>query len=337
MKKNHFRLAINYLPFLFSLVYAILLSYSDLIFGYSFDLVKDRTNYQAYFKLGANLFVGGLGFDSILSEPGFIIFMVATSALFDNAIMAVRGLIAISSFIFSFSLLKIDRLSWGIKLLVLFSPWILVNYVMTLRQGLALALFMYAYFHGSPRVKIIVYSVLPLIHYLFWIVIGLLVTATIIRKLKISVGVASLLFLLISCSILIVLYLLILDYDIFSSGELNKLLAVYQNKLDFEIGFGWLFWFLVFIIFFSQRLSFIKENYLPLLFLLLYLTLTPFFPPISRVMQVGAPIILVAALRNFGLSGSRRIMLLYMITFHIFYFLVLSIESGGPRDMIYGQ
>lgn len=260
--------------------------------------------------------------------------MVALSALFDSPEMMVRVLIAISSFIFSFSLLKIDRLNFGIKILILLFPWVTVNYIMTLRQGLALSLFMYAYFHGSRNVKVFIYFLVPLIHYLFWIVIGLLGIRVIIKNLKISVGVVGVSFLSIITLMLLVLFFSLLNYDLFAAGELQNLLAGYRNKLGFDIGFGWIFWLLVLILFGSQRIGLIKGNYLSFAFLVLYLVFAPFFPPVSRIMQVGAPIILVAALGKTGLSGGHRISLLWMIVFHIFYFFTLSIKSGGPGGMI---
>jgi len=201
-------------------------------------------------------------------------------------------------------------------------------------RGLALSFFMYAYFHGSRNVKILIYSLVPLIHYLFWIVIGLLGIRVIAKNLKISVGVVGMSFLSFIALMLLVLFFTLLNYDLFAAGELQKLLAAYRNRLGFDIGFGWLFWLLVLFLFGSQRIGLIKDNYLSFAFLVLYLVFAPFFPPVSRIMQVGAPIILVAALGKTGLSGGHRILLLWMIVFHIFYFFTLSIKSGGPGGMI---
>lgn len=321
-------------PAIVGLVYSVLLSYSDLFFGFSFDSVKDRVNYQAYFDLEAFSLFEKFGLNLIFLEPGFVLFMAILSIPFDSSVLTVRALIAISSFIFAFSLVKIERVPTGIKMLILIFPWVLANYIMTLRQGLALSLFMYAYFHGSRNAKVLVYCIVPLIHYLFWIVVGLIGLLAILKRVRVSVGIAFVCILAAISFAIIILFFAIFNYDLFGKGELQSLLALYRERIGFHVGFGWLFWFVVFLLFGSQRFSFIRDNYLSFAFLALYLIWMPFFPPISRVMQVGAPIILLAAFGEYGLSFGRRILLTLMMVLHVIYFVLLSIESGGPGGMI---
>jgi len=178
----------NYLSFFLAVIYA-----STLAFILPLDGFKDRLNYLEYadksiFYLLIYLEKGMLSF--LTNEP-FFLFFNNILRLFFEAETVLQLFIFIPAFLFLYTVLKVDRknMIWLIMFLLL--PQVLKNHVMQLRQGFAVAVFVYAWFSLNGKTKWLFMLLTPFIHSSMFIIVSLLFFVNTLKFLHFSVGIRN--------------------------------------------------------------------------------------------------------------------------------------------------
>src|SRR5690625_4311379 len=138
---------------------------------------KDFTNYLVYANNSWNILEGrtqkGL-FSMLANEPLWLI-LNSFLASFLSPENTVRALIFLSGFTVSATLLhnsRVEQIHWVLLFLLL--PAVIKNHLIHIRQGVAIALFLYGWFSSSRPLKWILLSLTPFIHASFFFVLAIL-------------------------------------------------------------------------------------------------------------------------------------------------------------------
>ena len=318
-------------------IYAGFLVNIDAIFGISETNIKDRLNYINYFYGSAHLIDSSANqglLDTLASEPVFVVIWYSLSLIARDSSNALAILIFVSSFLTAFVILERREIPFLWRVLILFFPWLIVNYIVNLRQGVAIAFFLYAHFHLNGRWKFLVYAITPLIHYSFLLIVGIFAIAHVLKKAKIANSIRMIISHATVMTVAAILLAIFARWVVVPVRELEVLFIRYADSVSPQFGFGVIYWGIVWIIFVTSKKTFIKDNIVSILSIGLYLSLVVFFPPVSRIIQNMAPFILLA---GFQLGGFRLAAFKLLFTFHIVLFWVSSIYLRGPSGMIVGD
>lgn len=285
--------------------YYILILFISLAYAYSLasiipmtDEIKDRLNYLSYpvnsAVIGFYYFSKGV-LSFIFNEPlwlglnaGLNLFLLPEQVVF--------GFVFFSSFVTSILILKSDPKYFLFLLFLLIFPQIIGKYVVHLRQGLAITIFLIGWFSVSKSWRWFFFVLTPFIHASFFFVIFLYGFVWVLKKLNFAIDLRT---------IAIILLGLMVG---FSFGMLAGALGARQGELygrnsaDVS-GLGFLFWFGVLVVYWLQGRDFTKENAFAMAALTFYLA-TYFFADITgRVFESMLIIVLLASL---GLTSWRR-------------------------------
>lgn len=307
----------NLLVLITSLLYAYLL-----ITLIPIDAVKDRANYLNYASWAETIIFqrleGGV-LALIFNEPIFLLVNLLLSFLFDET-NVVRSIIFIGSFTTSFLVLKFNDRHFIILLFFLLIPQVLKNYVIHLRQGLAIAFFLLGYLstskNGFKNTFFILLS--PLIHSSFFVIVFLIYVRKILDKLKFNI------------IFRVIVIALIGIFSVFMMEAVGKLSGARQaTQYEFTAadisGLGFLFWLLVFFVYILQGKEFIKNHLLSIAILIFYLTTYFFIPVTARIFESGIVVVLLSSL---SLTDWRKYSFIVLIVFYTAY--MVFIRLGSP-------
>lgn len=263
-----------------------------------FGIFHDRQNYlnyatRTFSRLFSLIEDGVLSF--LFNEPIWL-GINATLGLFLPPELVVRAIIILGVWLLSWSLLRNNLIPGALAILIILHPAVAKNYIIHLRQGLALGFFMFALFRDQkyhPNWKLLVLT--PFIHSSFFISIGLLLVAQLLSKIK---GIRILIpVILISLSALIVpvlspvgqflgarqasSYVAGSNLDVSGLGMIAwaivfSLIAVGSKGIPHSMKVLWAFGLLSISIYLSTYLVFpssyrILDNALPVIIIVLYL------------------------------------------------------------------
>ncbi|KPQ29086.1 MAG: hypothetical protein HLUCCX14_07370 [Marinobacter excellens HL-55] len=306
-------------PVIFASLYAYFLA-----FVLPLDLFKDRDNYLVYAtEPGVSMLSYWLqgSLPILFNEPLFLI-VNYVPGLFLSGPAVLEVLIFSFSFLAAFCVLNhnLRMVVWLVLILLL--PQVLKNYVMQLRQGYAIALFLYGWLlcRGSNRWLVI--AVTPFMHASFFIVLAFLAAYQVLAFFKLKYWLAPLLIgALAACSTFFIV-------------EVASLLGVrqgerYANAVVTGSGKAFVFWALIFGLFMAQRPHWIIRHGAEVAFVAMYLGLYFTSPLAGRVFESVLPLVLLAGLslqgRSFVMFGS-----LFLIYFFGHYFL-------SSREVLFGM
>lgn len=326
----------SYVHFFVAAAYASALANIETLFVWGGE-IKDRQNYLNYFFVHESLLeslLQGNFLSIVTSEPVFTLLWVSLSHVTDTELSALKVLIFSSSLVASFVILERRGVPFFWKALILVFPWFLVNYIMTLRQGVAIAVLLYAHFYLAGRWRWVLYAITPLIHYSFFLVLVVLILANVLKAGKVtnSVRLLSLNIFAILSSILVLS--IVSGWVLIPIKELESLSLGYAEKISLNLGFGFLYSGVVLILMLTSERDFIKNNLISIIAITIYLYGVIFFPPISRFLQIFSPLIVLAGLQ---LTGYRLLSFKGLLVLHVIYFFVISIYAGGPSGMLVGD
>ncbi len=292
IKKNK----LLYLPFIFILIFAI--TNIDLVFSITANQITDRANYQDNIIEGEQLYQNSIssGFPLIFfTEPLFKLIYYIFLVLDIQPEVAIKSIIffmTTSTFLTLLNRFKITPF-WIIVLLL--SPTVIVNYIMTIRQGFATVLFLLLVYNQNYKLKHVFIWLIPLFHYSFFIV-------NIIYYYSLYFSdnnnpykkIFFVLFISFFSSIIILKIVNFLNLSYFIG---------YEDDLKFQFGLGIIFWFSILILFILEGKYFLRRNLFEVLSICFYVGSVSFFSPFSRILQAVSIFILIA---GFELTGFRR-------------------------------
>lgn len=301
--------------FFLSFVFAFALA------SFQSDLIIDRANYITHVTAASVRLLVYLS-ESVVAflsnEPIWRILNFVLG-LFFEPVTAVSAYIFFSAFLVSYSALNYNRKFFLLLLLFLLLPQFLKNYIVHLRQGFAIALFVYAWLRLSGKSRVFVLVLTPFIHSSFFFVLFLVGFQQVVERLRLSMGVKF--------SLLALVAVVIGGFSLQLAGALGAR-QDYELGGDRVSGLGFIFWSVILAIYLSQGRSFLKKNFLGVGALVFYLSVYFYLPLAGRIFE---SLIIFTLLASLDLKGVR---FLAFLGFYAFYFIFqwyfrLGVEGFG--------
>lgn len=222
---------------------------------------------------------------------------------------AVSVIIFFSALIFSvltISNVSIKSSAWVILFLLL--PLVLKNYLVHIRQGLAISLFLLGYFSNRRWIKILSIGCSPLIHSSFFFIIPFLCLSKSKIILRQQAWIGCLLYFLLSIIFVDILGFIALFLGARQAGEIDLLIVN-------SSGLGFIFFAYLFVLMVIEGKGFYRMYSFEISILIFYLATYFTFSISSRIFESVVMLVLLAGL---SLSSWRRMSFLCGILFYGF-------------------
>lgn len=281
---------------LFPPIFALL--YAGYLTALPLDVFLDRDNYIVYALVSELILIRYeiYGWTTVLvNEPAWLLMNIALSRILPPEDV-LRVFIFVPAFLTAFLVLRRNPRHALWLVLFLIMPLVVKNYIIHLRQGAAIALFLAGYFSNWRRLGLAAMVASAFVHSSFFFVLAILLIVHISGKLRISDEVRIALF---------VLAFVLLGLALGSiSTSLGARQAEEYGGLDFQVtGFSFVFWSMVFMIFVSAGREFIARNTFPIALLAFYLATYFLIVFSGRIFESSVIVILLAGL---SLDAARR-------------------------------
>ncbi|MFL6966889.1 hypothetical protein ACJ6X8_11725 [Pseudomonas alvandae] len=275
------------------------------------DAFVDRGNYLTYASSSAEILERGKNEGWIYiftNEPLWLLVNIALSlVLGDEAV--VRVIVFFSSFITAYLALKVDRRFFLILLAFLLLPQVMKNYIVHLRQGLAITVFLIGWFSKNRWVRNSFMLLTPFLHASFFFVLVIYYCSVVLARLKFSSGLRVITFMLVGlCAALVAIWL---------ASSLGARQAEVYGEGSLKIsGLGFVYWFVVALLFVFQGRKFLTDNSFQMGMLVFYLAIYFFLPISARIFESAVLLVLISGLR---LTSWRLYSYLVLL---LFYFMM---------------
>jgi len=207
----------------------------------------------------------------------------------------VRTLIMVSATIFAYLMLRVSPKHFIWLLLFLFVPGVIRHYIMAIRQGVAVTMFLLAWFSTNKHWRRILFLLTPFVHISFFIALMLLVVANVVRKMRFAYDLRTIAFLCIGVTAGIGGIKLI--GEMVGARQVEALTTGwYASRMPEASGLGALFWSIIFVIYSLQGKNFTRNHAFELGSIIFYISIYPFLPIAGRVFTSVLPVVLLASL-----------------------------------------
>ncbi|MCT7604382.1 EpsG family protein [Aliarcobacter butzleri] len=282
------------------------------------DTIIDRINYLIYAENSLIIFNRYYA-ESFLAlsfnEPIWLLINIFLSYFF-NPENVLRVIIFFSSFTVSFLLLRNNLQYFWILLLILIFPNVIKNFIIHLRQGLAIAFFLIGWFSLSRSKKYFFFILTPFVHTSFFLVIAMYFLTLALQKLKFAFDVKFIVY-------------FILGFVIsFGLAFIASLLGMRQaTEYEFiaadSSGLGFLFWLGILIIYISNGREFLRKNSFILGMIIFYLV-TYFFVEVTA--RIFESVIILVLLASLELKNKYKIIVVGLFIIFIIYQFISKID-----------
>ena len=316
--------------FICILIFAYALTNIEWFFSIDPSLITDRLNYHQHVINSEIFFLRSfnIGFPLLFFfEPLYYLIIYIFSLFNFTPEITIKIIIFLLTFITIHTVYKRTKIPLFWILMMSLTPILIANFVMTIRQGLAMCFFLYGYFYFRDWKKTFFILLTPLIHYLFYIVVIIYFIANnLIKKEKVNVKKVIFITLIVSSFISVVIF------KIINYIGLSKLESYVDDNQSGVLGFGFIFWFAILTLFIFEGKTFLKNNLMPVMLISFYLGTVLFFAPFSRVLQATSAIVLIA---GFNLTNYRNFIYKIMIILFVLYMFIIFIytKSLGPMSL----
>lgn len=242
----------------------------------------------------------------ITNEPLFIIINLTLSLFFSNE-TALRILIFVGAFASLWAVLRNHPRHFLLVILIFLFPQVMKNYLVHLRQGLAIGLFLFGWYMTAPRLRLFIIGLTPLIHASFFIIIFILCLSWLIHKAKFDAFVNV----LISAA---VLFFIVINLGTIAELFGARQVGWYKFTVSNLSGFGFVFWFALFSVCFLSSKTWLRNHIYEINMIVFYLAGYWLIDVGARVLESGLILICLAGL---SLQYNRKI---------VFYFLLLGVN-----------
>lgn len=301
---------------LFSLVFSFFYAY--ILAGLPIDGFVDRDNYLNYVSNSGLIFFGNLSqglLDFLLNEPIWLIINMVLGFLFDPE-FALRVIIFISAFVFSFHMLRARRgdlfyIFFAIVICLL--PQVMKNYVVHLRQGVAIAFVAFMMYSSTGLARRTYIILAPFVHSSYFFLLPNIFISWIAKE-KLKFRKNSFLFFL--GYFLIACFIVLVFVNVLSFTSARQVETLEQVSGDRRSGVAVLFWAIIFYLFASSGDEFRRNNFFSISSIAVYIMLYFFFDPIARVFESALPFILFS---GYELKSKKR-WVFFLLIFVLFFF-----------------
>ncbi|BDX03990.1 hypothetical protein MACH16_27380 [Marinomonas pontica] len=300
---------------LLSFLYAFLLSY----FLPMDDAIKDRANYLVYAG-GSDLiilrYISGGVLSFVFNEPIWLSINIFLSLFFAPE-QVVSFVIFFSASVTAYLILQDNPRFFLFLLFFLIFPQVIGKYVVHLRQGLAISVFLLGWFCLSMKLRWLLFISASLIHASFFFIIALYILSVITRKLNFAIDLRS---------FVIFIFGLIVSFGL---GFVATLLGARQsNEYDFSAaevsGLGFIFWLGVLVLYWLQGREFTKRHAFSMTVLVFYLTTYFFIEVTGRIFE---SVVIIVLLSSLELTNWRKKLFILACVFFVFLSWLLRINQ----------
>lgn len=265
---------------LFSILYALTLSSTpDARFA-------DFNFYLYYAEASHVLFVKYLAQGNLITnEPLWLLSNILLGTMFKPETV-IRTILFCSAFISAFSVLSACRKRPVWAFLILLSPFVIKNYIIHVRQGLAIALFIFGILHQNIKVRVIFTLMTPLIHSSFFVIVILFFVIQVMRKLRFD---RNLIYIGLVIAGLCVSIFFIPLAEVLGARQSNAIQALKPS------GFGFVLWFFVLMNFFFSGSEYARRHQASIALLLMYLLTYWTLPFAGRIFESGIMLVMISA------------------------------------------
>lgn len=290
---------------------AIFFTYFDSILEYTYGItIKDRSGYLLHFQNIDNeisLLTKNFSYMSLFNESLYYPSLYFLDKIYFFGLQSIDKIIFITSFTFSFYIIRYAKLNIFTKIIILFFCEIIItNYANALRQGFASSFFLVGFFSRSKYLKIILFIFATQIHYLFFIPLILIFITYILNKFNISLNKKNF-----KKSVIAFIILFFISFY-FLENILTLNISLYNNYLPniAKLNFNLLQVFMFFIFLSIYFLNiFDQKTFFVLLILLFYLFFSVIFSPVSRLPMALSPLILIES--SYAIKSNKHISLIW--------------------------
>lgn len=273
--------------FILSFSYAFLLSH---YFPMN-DGVMDRANYLVYAGDSEAImlrYVSGGVLSFVVNEPLWLSINIFLNFFFTPE-QVVLLVIFFSAFVTAFLILNINPKCILFLLFILIFPQVVGKYVVHLRQGLAISVFLLGWFSRSIKWRWFFFISASLIHASFFFIIALYFISVIMCRLNLTINLK--LFVIFTFGLIVS----------FSLGFISSLLGARQSheyafSAENVSGLGFIFWLGVLFLYWLQGREFTRHNAFSMAILVFYLTTYFFIEVTGRVFESAVIIVLLSSL-----------------------------------------
>jgi len=213
-----------------------------------------------------------------------------------------------SGALFAYTLLIRSPRYFYLLILFLALPVVLRYRISGFRQGLAISLFIWAWFSENKLLKYFLYSLLPLIHSSFFFVLSILFLSHYSLRIKLAFDIRTLIIVSLG---LIASFGVLYVASFFGARRGSE----YIGDQASVSGFAFIYWSMVFVLFLTQGKRFLRNNAFQMAALTFYLSSYWFFVLAGRIFESVLILVLFSGLQ---LTGVRFHFFTVMI---LFYFL----------------
>ncbi len=279
------------------------------------DTIIDRANYLDYAINSEQIILRYINenfYSVIFNEPLWLLINIFLSNFFQSEDV-LRIIIFFISFTVAYIILKNNPKYFIVLLFFIFFTNFIKNYIIHIRQGLAVTIFLIGWFSISSTKKNICFILTPFIHSSFYFILLIYVVSIYLKEIKFDIYLK------------ILVYITVGLFFSFTLGIIATYLGARQaNEYEFISenisGLGFLFWTFILIIYVTSEEMFLEKNSFIIGIITFYLV-TYFFIEISaRVFESVVILVLFASLElNFW---KKNLVVILIIVYSFFSYLI---------------
>ncbi len=265
----------------------------------------DFTNYLNYAKNSIEIWNHylSIGLTALLFNEPIWLLLNSRLSIFYDPDTVVRIIVFSSASSISFLLLSRYPSQFIFIIIFLFSPQVIKNLLVHIRQGAGTAVFLWGFYSPNRFTRSSLIAVAPFIHSSFFFILVIYLFSRLLARVSLSVGVK------VSISIFSALVL------VFSMNYFAQISAARQiDTLTYGqisvSGFGFIFWLAIFLLMLSAGKRWCSRYLFELTILALYLMMYWFNIYSARVFDSGILPLMISGLM---LAGLRRQAFLFMV------------------------
>lgn len=276
-----------------ALIYAIALASLPLL-----DF-RDRVNYLEYAAASSLIwqrYAERGVFTLLANEPAWLLINMLLGLWLEPS-SVLRVLIGGSAFLTAWSLMRSHQRNTVWLLLMLFYPGIIKNFIIHLRQGCAIAVFLLGFWKKNHWLGWVLMGLSPFIHSAFFPILVLLLVSFLLKRFRFAADLSVTLFLWVTGVLIVALPIVsawlgarqAFEHSLWSTPEVS--------------GLNFIFWLGMLFLMLSAPRDFLREHRVQVAFIIFYLSGYFTLYPSARIFENGLPIILWAGSNLTGWHG----------------------------------
>jgi len=281
------------------LAFLLAIAYGATLSQIPTELYKDFGNYLVYAEHSWPRLQGMLNqgvLTTLANEPVWLLINSIMGSFLEPETV-VRTIIFVSGSVVAWLVLRSRPKHFVWLVIFLLFPTVLKNHVIHLRQGAAIAVFVWAWFSPNRVVRAILMASTPFIHASFFFILAVLWSASLMTSARLGPVIRIALFVSLGVA-------LSLGLEWLASAVGARQAQTYEFSMADVSGLGFAFWCSVFALMFMQGRGFLRKYAFETGLIGFYLATYWLIEVTARIFESGLLLVLLAGL---SLTGWRRL------------------------------